>query len=933
MPPAVYQAPDGQKCSPFKGKRINNFDPGKAGKPLQPAAPLDRLLLGESSMGSTLLVDFDAFTRDILPPLPPHATKLSKNTLASVRRTLYKKFRGKIENNRPVKLREDPIAEAVVDAINSIDLPGGYVARLSRCKADLSDDTGSKVDGALYPPERDPGDSERPDWTHCRLYLEFKTGDISYDPWDDRPKKSSEAEPSSRAKVRSQLTAYAQNTFLYQHRTALLSLFIIGEQFRALWWDRSGVTVSRKVNYIDEPESLLGLIWHYVQLSDQGQGIDPTATHIEENSEAFLLMDELAKPDPALDMDYLEPGTEHINTEFSRPSVPVGTPPCSAGSPTTSTSEGRPEQSSKKQVHCFTDPDLPEPKDDGADPRVFRYVREAFRDSLAPGWPRYKLRVGQDDRVFLVAKPFFKSSSMFGRVTRGYVAIDPLTRRFVFLKDSWRPYYKGVEPEGTYLQVFSEDPDMVVPTVICHGDVRQQQAFNALYQEEVERAIAEQRIHPAGPRQLSDSSTSVSNETMTKKRRRADDDDGEASSAGTTSPQPNAGTVNTISSDHSLRRHMHYRIAVKEVCLAFSEFRTTKQLIRLMYDCIATHHWAYARYNLLHRDVSAGNVLILPTLRMSASGREVVVWRGLLTDWELAKSVAEAENDRARQPERTGTWQFMSVDYVDSYWTRPVVVADELESFLHVLLFYAVRYLPNTLPDVTEFVINYFDTFQRQRGCERRWSGHAKRSAMETKIIKSQSVILRFLKTTGDVGNPLNTLVYRLLELLGARYEVLNFNQALSQKEGMERGDDKAAVGNADASPDTSSEVEDDVLFTNDPWDTMSDAEVTETKHELDAKTIELAATLETHISFLRIFSAIMKKTPKDGWRNTEVVPKDQLVDYEPRIVWIALGGSTTAGARKRPKTESVSSFAAHKVAATDSAALATTRKKGKGRA
>ncbi|KAI0364858.1 hypothetical protein BV20DRAFT_955364 [Pilatotrama ljubarskyi] len=929
MPPAVYQAPDGQKCSPFKGKRINNFDPGKAGKPLQPAAPLDRLLLGESSMGSTLLVDLDAFTREILPPLPPHATKLSKNTLASVRRTLYKKFRGKIENNRPVKLREDPIAEAVVDAINSIDLPGGYVARLSRCKADLSDDTGSKVDGALYPPERDPGDSERPDWTHCRLYLEFKTGDISYDPWDDRPKKSSEAEPSSRAKVRSQLTAYAQNTFIYQHRTALLSLFIIGEQFRALWWDRSGVTVSRKVNYIDDPESLLGLIWHYVQLSDQRQGIDPTATHIEENSEAFLLMDELAKPDPALDMDYLEPGTEHIKTEFSRPSVPVGTPPCSAGSPTTSTSEGRPEQSSKKQVHCFTDPDLPEPKDDGADPRVFRYVREAFRDSLAPGWPRYKLRVGQDDRVFLVAKPFFKSSSMFGRATRGYVAIDALTRRFVFLKDSWRPYYEGVEPEGTYLDKFSNDRHMVVPTVICHGDVRQQQAFNALYQAEVEKAIAQKRTYPAGPRQQPDpsTSTSVSNEPMTKKRRRADDDDGEASPEDTTSPEPNARTANTISSDHSLRRHMHYRIAVKEVCLAFSEFRTTKQLIRLMYDCIMTHYWAYTDHKLLHRDISAGNVLILPRLGRSATGKEVVVWRGLLTDWELAKSVAEAENDHARQPERTGTWQFMSVDYVDSNWTRPVIVADELESFLHVLIFYAVRFIPNTLPDVAEFVTHYFDTFERQRGSDRRWCGPAKRLALVRKHINTQGVILRFLKTTGDTGNPLNILITRLLALLGARYEVLSFNQALFQT------NDKAAVGNADASPESSTEIEDAESSLDEPWDAMEPPPETTERAELNAKTIELAAALETHVPFLQIFSAIIKTTSKEQWLNTEVVPQDQLVGYEPRIVWVALGGSTTAGTRKRPKTESVSSLAAHKVAATDSAALATTRKKGKGRA
>ncbi|KAI0357251.1 hypothetical protein OH77DRAFT_1451546 [Trametes cingulata] len=817
LPPVAYRAPDGQKSSPYKGNRINNFDPGKAGKPLPPAASLDRLLLGESSMGATLLIDLEIFKRDILPPLPAGARELPKDKVASVRTKLFKKFRGTVEPHGPVKLAEDPIVEVVVEAINELNLPDGYQAKLSRYKADLSDNTGSKVDAGVYPPGAIPHD-ERPDWTNCRLFIEFKRGDVAYDPWDDRPRKSSEAERSSRARVRAQLIAYAQNTFLYQHRTALLSLFVIGEEFRALWWDRSGVCVSRKVNYVDEPELLLGIVWHYVQLSAQGQGIDPTATYIAEGSAAFRIMDELAMPS-TLDMDYLEPGSEHIETESSRPRPPAPTVSSTqhtsepAGSPTSPQLAG--DHSAQQWVELQPDPDLPEPKDDGKDLGVFKYVREKFRESLAPGWPRYKLRVSDDDHIFLVAKPIFNAPSMFGRATRGYIAVDAQTRRFVFLKDSWRPYYEGVSPEGSYLELFADDPNMVVPTVICHGDVRKQETFNARYDADSQKKLARNRSHLKALQSRADPSASAPNEAVSKKRRRHDEDDRVAGTDET------AGTEGSSVSDNSLRHHMHYRIAVKEVCLPFSEFRTTKQLIRLMYDCIATHYWAYTRHKLLHRDISAGNILILPMLGKSPAGKEVVGWRGLLTDWELAKPLPrEGKNDVARQPERTGTWQFMSVNYVESHWTRPVVVADELESFVHVLLFYAVRFLRSTLSDVTAFVIEYFDTFQRNAQSDRRWCSALKTTAMKHREIEYQGMTLEFQRTTGDIGNPLNTLLAQLLFLIGARYKVLKFERTLAQTRPEHRQPTAAVVGASASGASTApSDAECAVFAIDEPWD------------------------------------------------------------------------------------------------------------------
>lgn len=57
----------------------------------------------------------------------------------------------------------------------------------------------------------------------------------------------------------------------------------------------------------------------------------------------------------------------------------------------------------------------------------------------------------------------------------------------------------------------------------------------------------------------------------------------------------------------------------------------------------------------LHRDVSAGNVLICPTVvRSEVDGQLRVVWKGILTDWELSKPMTPANGKlAARQPVRT----------------------------------------------------------------------------------------------------------------------------------------------------------------------------------------------------------------------------------------------------------------------------------------
>ncbi|TFK78153.1 hypothetical protein K466DRAFT_440952, partial [Polyporus arcularius HHB13444] len=220
---------------------------------------------------------------------------------------------------------------------------------------------------------------------------------------------------------------------------------------------------------------------------------------------------------------------------------------------------------------------------------------------------------------YLVGKHIFIAFGMIGRGTRGYVALEWKTQRFVFLKDSWRACYTGVESEGTILSVLNANGVTNVPTVVQHSDV----------------------FFP--PDEV----------------------------------KPGAG----------LRHMVHTRLVVKEICLPLTAFTSSKQLVRIIYGCITAHGLAWSKCKYMHRDVSAGNLLIYPDVRRTQEGKYRIYWTGILADWELAK---HADKKVATQPQRTGTWHFMSA-YLLDHPGMPTTIADELEAFVHVLIYGLVR--------------------------------------------------------------------------------------------------------------------------------------------------------------------------------------------------------------------------------------------------
>ncbi|KAI9567162.1 hypothetical protein HD554DRAFT_2329373 [Boletus coccyginus] len=124
--------------------------------------------------------------------------------------------------------------------------------------------------------------------------------------------------------------------------------------------------------------------------------------------------------------------------------------------------------------------------------------------------------------------------------------------------------------------------------------------------------------------------------------------------------------------------YQHYRLVHRIVGRPLFKFECTKQLVTAVFNALQAHSHAFKIAKILHRDISAGNIILTDE------------GKGLLIDWELAKMVDEGGS---RRPDRTGTWQFMSAKLL---WNPGKVhtLTDDLESFLHVLGWMTLRYVP-----------------------------------------------------------------------------------------------------------------------------------------------------------------------------------------------------------------------------------------------
>ncbi|KAF5370261.1 hypothetical protein D9757_012013 [Collybiopsis confluens] len=138
---------------------------------------------------------------------------------------------------------------------------------------------------------------------------------------------------------------------------------------------------------------------------------------------------------------------------------------------------------------------------------------------------------------------------------------------------------------------------------------------------------------------------------------------------------------------------IHYRLVLDIVGMPITESTSTFAFTEAIRDALIAHREAYDNANLLHRDISIGNI---------------VIWQGqgYLIDWEQAKDI---NDNSARTNSRTGTWQFLSVRLL-SQPNHIHEIRDDLESFVYVMVHTAVRFAANDLtPEKRMFLLQQFN--------------------------------------------------------------------------------------------------------------------------------------------------------------------------------------------------------------------------------
>ncbi|KAI1786097.1 hypothetical protein LXA43DRAFT_79682 [Ganoderma leucocontextum] len=551
-----------------------------------------------------------------------------------------------------------------------------------------------------------------------------------------------EPRATTRKEVRGQITTYSELLQLIQHRVALFMLLILGRRFRLLRWDRAGVIVTKSIDYFNDPDPLCDFLWRISHLSDAALGFDPSAIRLFDSDPEWADMTQRA-----------------IALESDLDSTP--------------------------RVLALDELPLPGP---GVERPyfVFDYVRKMFAESIADSrWPRFKLRVSANSgktRDFLVGKPVFSANGAVGRATHGYVAVDCQTGRFVWLKDSWRAAYEGVEQEGLILQRLNAEPKIKdVPTLVCHGDVFGQRTITAAWWEKANPVASSnapstppehgKESEPAAPVHSSQLGTMDGPRGVKRER----EDESSDTSVDQTSD------VSEFRVECPIRHHQHYRFVVEEVGMPLKRFQSAPQLVYILLDCLSTHQLAVTCPNLqiLHRDISDANIVILPKIATARGNQSILNWTGILTDWETSKPMDMQPRARARQPEHTGNWQFTSANLLNH--AKGVKIPDELESIFLILVYYSIRYLKSSIPDreaVATFLDEVFDCFTVKNGAVK--CGQRKHTLMGNGQLEYYLPQHGLQKVTFN-GSPLDYLISESLTRFSANYKVMKYDAWVAQ--------------------------------------------------------------------------------------------------------------------------------------------------------
>jgi hypothetical protein len=231
-----------------------------------------------------------------------------------------------------------------------------------------------------------------------------------------------------------------------------------------------------------------------------------------------------------------------------------------------------------------------------------------YKDSFELPLVRFDVRNGDKTlKCIGSARPNFTTHHLHGRATRGWIVYEQTSGKLMYYKRAWRIAEDNLEKEGVVYDRLRKAGVRHIPTIAAHGDIEGQ------WHQPTKTFIKKL------PWML---------------------------------PQPER--------HDKLRAQQHYHILMEQVGIRLTNFPKSRSAViaikdalvgasvllllsRLLTSFVACDD-ALIKAQTMHRDISAGNILIWKDTNGD--------YHGLLVDWDLSKLVTD---NQARSEYRTGT--------------------------------------------------------------------------------------------------------------------------------------------------------------------------------------------------------------------------------------------------------------------------------------
>ena len=256
--------------------------------------------------------------------------------------------------------------------------------------------------------------SSRSEFGHAELFFEVKPNPahdfFNESTYNHDPGDEASTVVQDLNKALGQHIAYVTEVFARQFRVFFFTVSMAGSRARLLRWDRSGCIVSESFDIREQPDILCEFLWRFAHASEAGRGHDTTVHPAGADEESVF--EELITQETALQLGVSDQSLQQaVQQHYERGKVMV--------------------------IHVFDQGVGDEP------PTV---------------------------RRFLISRPVVSPLSLSGKGTRGFWAVDVLSRRVVFVKDTWR-VGPSEGKEGDILKRMTELGVRNIPRVVVHGDV------------------------------------------------------------------------------------------------------------------------------------------------------------------------------------------------------------------------------------------------------------------------------------------------------------------------------------------------------------------------------------------------------------------------------------------------------------------------------